>query len=70
MGEGRSREEWVSERGGRRKNHPLIFLLRVNLSSSLFDHQAAQNQVLFRDLKRLKPLSFNAFRFNQQALLK
>ncbi|OZH52573.1 hypothetical protein AFK68_23505 [Hydrocoleum sp. CS-953] len=31
-------------------------------------HEAAQNQVLFQDLKRYLPLSVNAFRFNQQTL--
>ncbi|MEM1172193.1 MAG: hypothetical protein AAGJ08_24700 [Cyanobacteria bacterium P01_H01_bin.35] len=39
----------------------LIFLLYSTQNPNIHDHQAAQNQVLFPNLKRYLPLSVNAF---------
>ncbi|NEQ39112.1 MAG: hypothetical protein F6K40_23775 [Okeania sp. SIO3I5] len=51
------------------EDYPLIFQPIVNLKSSLYVALDKENLVLFQDFKKLKPLSVNAFRFNQQFLI-
>ncbi|NEQ34854.1 MAG: hypothetical protein F6K40_00415 [Okeania sp. SIO3I5] len=52
----------------RRNNFSLIFLPRPAPKSSLYAALFTEKLILFHDLKCLKPLSVNAFIFNQQAL--
>ncbi|NET20233.1 MULTISPECIES: hypothetical protein [Okeania] len=51
----------------RRNNFSLIFLPRPAPTSSLYAALFTEKLILFHDLKWLKPLSVNAFIFNQQS---
>ncbi|NEQ41708.1 MAG: hypothetical protein F6K40_38195 [Okeania sp. SIO3I5] len=49
-------------------NFSLIFLRRVIPKFLLYAALLTEKLIFFHDLKWLKPLSVNTFRFNQQAL--
>ncbi len=57
-----------NDRGGRRNYCPLIFLPLRNQNTNFISLSSSKNYTFFAPKKRL-PLSVNAFRFNQQALI-
>lgn len=52
-----------------RRIFPRLLWPTMAQNALIFDHDRAEDQVLFSDLKRHLPLCVNAFRFNQQTLI-